>query len=341
MLNGLPEFTDAAGLDFAKIAQTVGLGDVDFRDDYQFVGLDAFAKFLDVAAVLAGDETFGLRFGVGRSSGATGPMTFALTNAPDVRTALLCLVKFMPIRLDVAHAELVVDSERVHIDWGFTPLLFRRWQFCDFVAATLVRRLLLLTEHSWRPLTVRLTRPPPRNAETHRRILGRSLKFSQPTNSIVLPSGILSIANMNANPAIFDMSRRLLERTLKERNVVSDLIASVREEIVLALPSDSGARLQRVARRLGLSTRSLQRYLANNNITFQELVDDTRKDLALRYLEDPTMTFSQISYRLGFSAPSAFTRASYRWFQRKPSAVRRHLRGGLPAGGVSLAANNY
>ena len=325
MLKGLEDFATSAGLDFRSLVSAVELEELDPDADNQYVNLDRFAKLLQIAAILAGDEGFALRYADWRFPRPTGPLSFALTNAPDIRTAFHTLVKYTSTRIDVSNIEVVVENDRVVIEWSFSPLLIRRWQLCDYSVGTIMRQLRSTIETSFRPLSVRLMRPQPRNLEIHRRILGRSLEFSQTTNSIALPQSILNAPVREPNPELFRMSIQLLDRLLAERRAAADLVTSVREEVIQALPSDDGSQIKRIARRLGMSVRSLQRHLAENSTSFQELVDDTRKQLAERYLEDDTMTLSQISYHLGFSAPSAFTRACHRWFGQRPGAVRRAL----------------
>jgi len=81
-----------------------------------------------------------------------------------------------------------------------------------------------------------------------------------------------------------------------------------------------------VAKQLHMSARTLQRKLAEANTTYLQLLDDTRKDLALRYLEDPRRTVTDITFSLGFSQPSAFTRAFKRWTGRSPTDHRTMTR---------------
>lgn len=285
MLEGLEDFTVAAGLNFDSLARAVGLENLDPANEEQFVNLDHFAKFLEIASILTGDESFGLRFAGSQSMVSSGALSFALNNASTVRNALQTLVKYAGTRLDVAHAEFVMENDRAIVDWGFSPLLVRRWQLCDYSAGAIMRRMTRIVEQNWRPLGVELMRPAPRNRDAHRRILGRSIEFGQRTNSIAFPLSILSVPVVDANPALHQMSRQLLERVLRERVASADLVTSVKEEIILALPSEDGVHLRRVARRLGLSTRSLQRHLSELQTSFQDLVDDTRRTLAARYLE--------------------------------------------------------
>ncbi len=74
---------------------------------------------------------------------------------------------------------------------------------------------------------------------------------------------------------------------------------------------------------MGLSRRTLQRRLAEQGITYKRLVDETREALARRYLENPQRSLTEITFLLGFSEQSAFTRAFRRWHGESPSDYRR------------------
>ena len=71
-----------------------------------------------------------------------------------------------------------------------------------------------------------------------------------------------------------------------------------------------------------MSRRTLQRKLQENGLTYRGLLEKTRHDLALRYLDDPDKTVTDITFLLGFSEQSAFTRAFKRWHGKSPSAYR-------------------
>jgi AraC-like DNA-binding protein len=77
-----------------------------------------------------------------------------------------------------------------------------------------------------------------------------------------------------------------------------------------------------MALQLHMSRRTLQRKLAEIETTYQKLVDDTRRDLALRYIEDPRHSITDITFMLGFSQQSAFTRAFKRWTGMPPTDYR-------------------
>ena len=81
--------------------------------------------------------------------------------------------------------------------------------------------------------------------------------------------------------------------------------------------------------------RTLQRRLREQDTTFEDIKDETRRDLALRYLAHPEVPLAQVTTVLDYSEQSALTRSCQRWFHTTPSALRANLTSGTAA--VALA----
>jgi AraC-like DNA-binding protein len=77
-----------------------------------------------------------------------------------------------------------------------------------------------------------------------------------------------------------------------------------------------------IAQVLGMSRRTLARRLAEENLTFSDVLDRMRADLAKHYLEDPNFSISEIAWRLGFQEVAAFTTAFKRWTGVTPTQMR-------------------
>ena len=78
-----------------------------------------------------------------------------------------------------------------------------------------------------------------------------------------------------------------------------------------------------------MSTRTLARRLAGEGTTFEELVDELRRSLALQYIKTPSISVSQIAWLLGYEGSTSFNHAFVRWTGRSPSVVRNEKQ--LPA----------
>jgi AraC-like DNA-binding protein len=75
-----------------------------------------------------------------------------------------------------------------------------------------------------------------------------------------------------------------------------------------------------VARNLGMSERTLGRKLADEGLNFTQILQQVRRDLAVRY--DCRLQVSKIAWLLGFHDVSAFTHACKRWTGKTPSQMR-------------------
>ena len=93
------------------------------------------------------------------------------------------------------------------------------------------------------------------------------------------------------------------------------------ERRIEALLETGEASIGRVAADMGLSRQTLYRRLKDEGVTFEELLDQLRHRLALRYLREEKLSVKAASYRLGFSEPAAFSRAFKRWTGQPPRAA--------------------
>ena len=102
--------------------------------------------------------------------------------------------------------------------------------------------------------------------------------------------------------------------------------SGVAEQVQRALAADLSAdttRIDTFARQLAMSGRTLQRRLADEGVSFQQLLDAARKEAAGRYLTEPTLAISEVAYLVGYSEPAPFHRAFKRWYRMTPETFRR------------------
>jgi AraC-like DNA-binding protein len=105
------------------------------------------------------------------------------------------------------------------------------------------------------------------------------------------------------------------------RDNTSQLCTRVENAISSLLPHGRVV-VDDVARSLGMSKRTLARRLADEGLNFTEILEQLRRDLAVRYLDDRKLHISQIAWLLGFNEVSAFTHTFKRWTGKTPSQLR-------------------
>jgi AraC-like DNA-binding protein len=103
------------------------------------------------------------------------------------------------------------------------------------------------------------------------------------------------------------------------------------QQIVTRLLPDGSADMRSVAELLGVTTRTLQRRLSAEGLTFVAVVARARLDVARRMLDDPARKVIDVALDLGYSDPAHFTRAFARWTGLAPREFRRRERRGAPA----------
>ncbi len=128
---------------------------------------------------------------------------------------------------------------------------------------------------------------------------------------------------MGGNREIAHQNDRIIEEYLAAMDK-ADIIARVKQIIIQTL-SSGNCNKQRVASEMAMSPSALQQKLAQRNSSFQDLLNQVRQSLALAYMEQARVSITEMSFMLGFSDTSSFTRAFRRWTGKSPRDYRQTL----------------
>jgi AraC-like DNA-binding protein len=119
-------------------------------------------------------------------------------------------------------------------------------------------------------------------------------------------------------------AEKLAERALADVPPAHDFVAALAARIRAALPEGAPS-ASALARRLRLGTRTLQRRLEGHGISFTQLLEQVRRDVALEALRDERLPLAEVAQRAGFADLASFSRAFRRWLGQAPGAYRRQL----------------
>ncbi len=317
----LEEFARSEGVALAPLAASLGIDVAIHQHPNARLSLEAFTRLLHMLETVTGDDCIGLRYGSLYQLGNSGAFGFALLNAPNVREALTVYAQYQRIIADYAFFNVELGKEECSIEWSYTGIIRHSMHFVDMRVAILCRALRRLIGEDWFPARVALMRPPPVSSVLHRGLLGSNVIFQQMMNCVSFSSKVLDIPNAGGDPRLYSMMRAACESQLADIRHTVDWIVTVKREIMSGLPT-GGATLVKVAGRLGVGERSLQRRLAEAGTSFEVLLEQTRRELSDRLLltEAP---LAEISFLCGYANPSAYSRAARNWYGEPATEWRR------------------
>jgi AraC-like DNA-binding protein len=240
--------------------------------------------------------------------------------SPDVGTALRSLVRYMHLHVRGATTSLDVNGGSAMLTYEIhEPGVEAVDQVCDGAVAVMHNIMRELCGPDWRPTEAWFAHRRPDDVGPFRRFFRVPLRFDAEEFGLLFSAGYLN----RRLPEVDDELRRLLQRQidLLEVRYRDDFPEQVRGMLHTALLTGH-AKADQVAAFFGIHSRTLNRRLNAFGIGFQQLLDQSRFEIARQMLEDSAMEASQIGELLGYAAPGVFTRAFRRWSGNTPAQWR-------------------
>jgi AraC-like DNA-binding protein len=150
------------------------------------------------------------------------------------------------------------------------------------------------------------------------------VRFKADRNALVFRNSDLDRPFVTHNVELLAAIGAQLESELQERKASPDVGEQVKQTLKRSLAGKRPT-LQHTARELGLSVRTLQRRLTAAGITFPQVVEDARRELAHHYLKHSTAELNETAFLLGYEDANSFFRAFHVWEGTSPGEWRtRH-----------------
>ena len=173
------------------------------------------------------------------------------------------------------------------------------------------------------PISIEFQHKAPADISEHQRLFRCPVRFNVMSNRLTFASSFLSLPIARADASLCALLDRHAEELLAKYPPHDSLIDHVRSIIADEFRGGDPS-LERVADQLSLTPRTLQRKLHEHNTSHAEILDQMRRQLAMRYLREHEMAICEVAYLLGFSESSSFHRAFKRWTGVTPKDFREH-----------------
>ncbi len=273
-----------------------------------------------------GDENLGLHLGEAFNLGAFGIVGYVLVNCLSFEQVLSKLSRYTHLFSQGAYIHFAVSQGLVLCDCDIVGdlknyLLAEPRQAIESTFSSLLTATKLLTGKPLHPQAVWFGYPRPADISEHERIFQTDVHFSMPTNRLIFDVNCLNWSVLSANPNLLSVFEQHAEAMLdmmgREDGYTRRVVSAIAQQLKGELPL-----IEVIARNLAISVRQLQRELQKEGTSYQQLLDQTRKELALRHLKNPDTPIYDVAFLLGFSEPSAFNRAFKRWTGQTPRGYR-------------------
>lgn len=267
------------------------------------------------------EPALGLEFGRRLNISTHGILGYAVLSSANLGKAIQFALRYYRVLGLAFELELVEGGERVELRaCESVPLGMVARFAAESLLASLFSIARFLVGEELSGLQVGFAHAAPPHAARYAEVFGVPVAFDQPWHWLSLPRTYLDRPMALANPATVQMCEQQCQALLANLEVQDGLLARVRR-LLLSRPGEFPD-LDSAARALHTSGRSLRRHLAQLGTSYQQVLDDVRKRLALEYLANTQLPMFEIAGLLGFSDPSNFRRAFKKWTGRLPSDFR-------------------
>ncbi|WP_373388795.1 AraC family transcriptional regulator [Pseudomonas alcaligenes] len=285
------------------------------------ISLADFHLLASAALLLCDEPALGLLLGRRLNASAHGILGYALLSSADLGRAIQFALRYYRVLGLTFELELVDSRDWLELRASESIPLGTLSRFAaEGLFGSLYSIAQFLLGERPQGVEVGFAYPAPGHAQLYRQVFGRAAVFEQPWHWFRLPRYYLARPMALANPATMQMCEQQCEALLASLDVQEGLLSRLRR-LLLARPGDFPS-LDSAARALHTSGRSLRRHLAAHGTSYQQVLDEVRKRLALQYLQTTHLPLFEIAQLLGFSDPSNFRRAFRKWTGRAPKDYR-------------------
>jgi AraC-like DNA-binding protein len=310
-------------IDPAPLLARFGLSEQDVNTDQIRVSAAAQARFLESVAEVLHDPALGFHIGVEVNPRGAGLLFYVASAGKDLGEAIVLFARYCRIVNDAIRVQLTRRPDELIAEVNLVGVpRFRAAQNAEFGITVIVKGLREITGRNVRPIKITFAHVRSPHFPEFERFCGCPVEFGGPSDQLVLSNESLAVPLITEDAHLLEALRPICDEAARQRETAPGSLRALVENEAQKLLPHGRARRHNVAKKLALSTRTLARRLASEGTSFEEVVDELRRSLALQYVRTPGVSLSQIAWLLGYEGPTSFNHAFRRWTGGPPSAAR-------------------
>jgi AraC-like DNA-binding protein len=329
-LRGLVPLVDRLGGDGAALLARFEVpADAPDTDD-AVIRTPVAAQLLEVAAAERDCPDLGLRLAGQQNIAVLGPLAIAIENSPTLGDALDCATRFLFVHSPALTVALVPDpSGRPGVvglrygsaeDSGGSGYGMLPPQSVDLGLGLLHRIVLLLGGGRYGLRSVHLPHAPLAPVARYTEFFGADVRFGQAAAVLRVPHRLAEQPVAGGNRLLRDVALEYMRSHFPAPE--PSVADQVRQLLVRSLGA-ARVDIAAIARPLRMHARTLQRRLAAEGASFDQILDDVRRQTAHRLITTTDVPFTQVTAMVSLTEQSALSRAVRRWYGVSPRELRR------------------
>ena len=310
------------GVDVELLLRKAGLMPEQIYDHRTRLDVKRQIKFLDLVAVELRDELLGFHLAQKYDLRTIGLLYYTQASSETMGEALRRGARYSAIVNEgIALRIREASNVEIHFDYVGIARHSDRHQI-EFAMVSLARICRGLTNRHLSATGVSLTHQRNDGTDEFKSFFGSDVTFNSTEDQLSFSTAIKELPVVGADPHLNELLIGYCEQAIAGRaKQQSQFALSVENAITLLLPHGK-AGADQIARKLGVSRRTLARRLSSEGLTFAAVMKNLKRDLARRHLADETLSISEIAWLLGYQDVSAFTHAFKRWTGASPRTSR-------------------
>ena len=313
------------GADVATMLRVSGLTARAINDKSVPLAVSNQIKFVELVADAVNDNILGFRLASAYDPREIGLLYYVAASADTLWEALLRVERYSTLANDGIVLTIKKGNLlRVRFQYAGVPRHSDTHQI-EFWMASLVRICRRLTGRDLKPVHMRIIHPRADDRREIAKLIDGDIETGADADEVELPVEIGDFPITTADPYLNRLCVQFCEETLARRETKGSPLKVKVENAIAAILPHRKIRIDIIAAKLGMSSKTLARRLSSEGCSFAKILHDLRAALAHRYLADPSLTVSEIAWLLGYAEIGAFTRAFHRWSGTTPSAARASL----------------
>lgn len=329
-LQGFSELVDDLGADPWELLGDAGIDPAAVGDPESLITARSVLSVMENAARATGTPDFGRRLAQRQGIEILGVLGIAARSSSTVEDALVAVDEHMATYSTelLARVDPQPEERLACFEWRLRTLdAVPHQQSAELALGVALRIFRVLAGDTFTPDVVLLRHPPLGDPAGYAEHFGCPVRFETDRHGFLFRRDVLH-RPLSDDVAVHQLALRYLADQAIPADVDDRTPAA---EVIRRMLPTGALSLEQVAAQLAVHPRSLQRQLAVQETTYQQLVDDTRRDEAARLLRDTDLPLAQIAHLLGYTEQSVFSRSCTRWFGTSPGRTRGVLREPQPS----------